>query len=193
MPDRAVFLDRDGTINEEVNYLGSVDQLRFIKGAEAAIARLNEAALKVIVITNQAGVARGYFPKDAVEQIHSKMEERLKARGAHVHAFYYCPHHPSEGLGPYRVECDCRKPKPGLLHKAAREFDIDLSRSFVVGDNVNDLLAGYAAGCRLVLVRTGYGRETERRLAGTPIRPDYIANDLLEASSWILQQTTCGS
>ena len=193
MPNRAVFLDRDGTINEEVNYLGSVEQLQFIEGAEVAIARLNEAALKVIVITNQAGVARGYFAPDAVERIHSTMKERLEARRAHVNAFYYCPHHPTAGVGPYKVECDCRKPKPGMLHRAAQDLDIDLSHSFVVGDNVSDLEAGQAAGCRLVLVRTGYGRETEAKLAGASVKPDFVAANLLEASSWILQQATCGS
>ena len=193
MPDRAVFLDRDGTINEEVNYLGSVDQLRFIVGAEAAIARLNQTALKVIVFTNQAGIARGYFPPDVVERIHSHMEERLSSHRAHLHAFYYCPHHPSEGIGPYRVDCNCRKPKPGMLHQAARELDIDLSRSFVVGDKLSDLKAGQAAGCRLVLVRTGYGHEAEAKLAELPFQPDYVAADLLEASSWILGQVSCGS
>lgn len=188
MLNRAVFLDRDGTINQEVGYLSDVNELRLIAGAPTAIAKLNKEAFKVVVVTNQAGVARGYFSEDRVQRIHSVMRERLGHEQANVDAFYYCPHHPTEGIGAYKVECHCRKPKPGMLVAAARELQIDLKHSFVVGDMLSDLAAGYAVGCRQVLVLTGYGYESQRALAGSPCQPDFIALDILEACRWILQQ-----
>jgi len=187
MGDRAVFLDRDGTINEEIGYLHAIEQLRFIDGAPAAIARLNAAAFKVIVVTNQAGVARGYYEEDSVRRLHRAMQEQLRKYDARIDGFYYCPHHPDNGVGEYKIDCRCRKPKPGMLEHAARDLGVDLGGSFVVGDRISDLEAGRAAGCRLVLVRTGYGRDSERELAGHDLRPDFIAFDVAEACEWILQ------
>ncbi len=186
MGDRAVFLDRDGTINEEIGYLHEVEQLRFIDGAPAAIAQLNAAGIKVIVVTNQAGVARGYYAETSVLALHRAMEEQLKRHSARIDAFYYCPHHPENGVGEYRIDCHCRKPKPGMLEQAARDLGIELGGSFVVGDRISDLEAGRAAGCTLVLVRTGYGRESERELEEHELRPDFIASDVAEACGWIL-------
>lgn len=187
MLNRCVFLDRDGTINEEVNYLSRPDQLRLIAGAAEAIKRLKHAGLKVVVITNQAGVARGYFSEPALQQIHLELEQMLRAQDAHLDAIYYCPHHPTAGIGVYKIDCSCRKPKPGLLEKAARELNLDLRRSFIVGDKPADLQAGEVVGCRTILVRTGYGLESEKELAAGNFQPDHIADDLLEASRWILQ------
>ncbi len=186
--NRAVFLDRDGTINEEICYLGDPSQVRFIDGVPAAIAALNKAGFKVVVFTNQAGVARGYFSETAVNRVHSAIEASLGAQGARIDAFYSCPHHPTEGVGPYRVGCECRKPKPGLLEKARRDLRIDMCSSFVVGDKLSDLESGLAMHCKVILVRTGYGRESEEKLANHRLRPDYVAADLLEASQWILGQ-----
>jgi D-glycero-D-manno-heptose 1,7-bisphosphate phosphatase len=185
--NRCVFLDRDGTINEEVNYLSHSDQLRLIAGAAEAIKQFNQAGLKTVIITNQAGVARGYFSEPALQQIHLELERMLRAQDAHIDAIYYCPHHPTAGIGVYKIDCNCRKPKPGLLERAARELNLDLRQSFVVGDKPADLQAGGAVGCRTILVRTGYGLESEQELAGGESQPDHVADDLLAAARWILQ------
>lgn len=187
MLNRCVFLDRDGTINEEVSYLSRPDQLRLIAGAAEAIKRLNQAGLKVVIITNQAGIARGYFSEAALQQIHLELIKMFRAHDAHIDAIYYCPHHPTAGIGVYKIDCNCRKPKPGLLEKAARELNLDLRQSFIVGDKPADLEAGEAVGCRTILVRTGYGLESEKALAGGEFQPNHIADDLFEASRRILQ------
>jgi D-glycero-D-manno-heptose 1,7-bisphosphate phosphatase len=159
MPREAVFLDRDGTLIEEVNYLSEPEQVRLIPGAAGAVRRLNQAGLLVVVVTNQAGVARGYFPESRIADVHLRLSLLLGEHSAHIDAYLYCPHHPTEGVGAYRVACECRKPKPGLLLTAARELDIDLSRSVMIGDKQCDADAGHAAGCRTILVRTGHGDE----------------------------------
>jgi D-glycero-D-manno-heptose 1,7-bisphosphate phosphatase len=153
----AVFLDRDGTIIEEVYYLACPSQVRLLPGAAEAIRDLNHAGFMVIVVTNQAGVARGYFPESRVAEVHSYLAARLADAGAKVDAFYYCPHHERDGIGGYRIACDCRKPRPGMLLRAAREHQLDLAESWMIGDKPSDVSAGSAAGCRSILVRTGYG------------------------------------
>lgn len=155
----AVFLDRDGTLIEEAHHLASPDQVRLIPGAADAVRRLNDAGALVVVVTNQSGVARGYFPEGRVAEVHARVSELLAACGARVDAFYHCPHHPTEGEGAYRVACDCRKPKPGMLLAAARDLGIDLARSWMIGDKPCDAGAGAAAGCRTLLVRTGHGEK----------------------------------
>lgn len=165
MPREAVFLDRDGTLIEEVHYLSEPDQVRLIPGAADAVRKLNDAGVLVIVVTNQAGVARGYFPESRVAAVHERLSALLEECGAKIDAFYYCPHHPTEGIGAYRVACDCRKPKPGMLLTAARDFDIDLARSWMIGDKPGDAEAGAAAGCRTILVRTGHGKELPNAVA----------------------------
>lgn len=181
----AVFLDRDGTINEEVEYLDDPQDLRLIPGAVEAIRLLNEAGVPAIVVTNQAGVGRGYFSEARVEAIHQQLAKQLAAHGAHLDATYYCPHHPDEG-------CDCRKPNPGMLKRAAQEHDIDLGRSFAVGDKVSDLEAGRRAGCRTVLVLTGYGAEAQESFKRSDFQPDFNARDLLQAVRWMLAQQGTG-
>ena len=188
MSERAVFLDRDGTINKEVQYLGDEQRLELIGGAAEGIHLLNEAGYQVVVLTNQAGVARGYFSEKTVERIHQRLQKVLQEDGAWLDAVYYCPHHPTEGTSSYQVDCDCRKPKPGLLVRAAKDLNIDLRQSYVVGDKLSDLEAGYAAGCQGVLVRTGYGKETEEQFRAHGLKPDYIAEDLRAACQWIISQ-----
>ena len=183
---RAVFLDRDGVINEEVNYLSAPDQLRLIPGAPEAIARLNATNLPVIVITNQAGVARGYYPEAQIEVVHAALSHELAQAGAHIDRYYYCPHHPTEGLPPYRVECECRKPRPGLLLQAAQDFDLDLKQCFVIGDNHSDIALSQATGCHTVLVLTGHGAHVWREWR-YDFQPDHVAPDLSAAVAWILQ------
>jgi D-glycero-D-manno-heptose 1,7-bisphosphate phosphatase len=162
---RAVFLDRDGTINVEKDYLHRIADFEFIPGVPAAIRRLKAAGFLVIVVTNQSGVARGYYAEAAVHALHGHIQQLLADFGTAIDAFYHCPHHPIEGVGEYRVDCDCRKGSPGMLLRAATEYDIDLYRSFMVGDKLADIEAGHAAGCRSILVRTGYGTSEESRIA----------------------------
>lgn len=157
---RAVFLDRDGTINVEKNYLHEIDEFEFIPGAQEAIKKLKDAGFLVIVVSNQSGIARGYFDESEVESLHQHIQEELAGCGTSIDAFYFCPHHPVKGLGPYKVQCECRKGSPGMLLQAARDYDVDLSRSFMVGDKLADIEAGKRAGCQCLLVLTGYGAET---------------------------------
>jgi D-glycero-D-manno-heptose 1,7-bisphosphate phosphatase len=164
MPREAVFLDRDGTLIEEVHYLAAPKQVRLIPGAADAVRKLNDAGVLVVVVTNQAGVARGYFPESRVAEVHARLSELLAAHGARIDAYFYCPHHP-EGAGAYRVACECRKPKPGMLLTAARELDIDLARSWMIGDKPCDAEAGTAAGCRTLLLRTGHGKDLPNAVA----------------------------
>ncbi len=175
----AVFLDRDGTINVEVDYLHRRADFAFIPGAPQAIRGLKEAGYLVVVVTNQSGVARGYYDEAAVAALHEHIQEALAAIGTRIDAFYLCPHHPSEGFGDYRVECDCRKGAPGMLLQAAREHRIDLAASWMVGDKTADIEAGTAAGCRPILVRSGYGSKDEGKVAarfpGTPVCADLAA------------------
>lgn len=154
---RAVFLDRDGTINVEKDYLYRPEEFAFLPGVPEAIARLNRAGLTVIVVTNQSGVARGYYALEQVHLLHQYIRDRLAEHDATIDAFYICPHHPTEGQGAYRTDCDCRKGNPGMLLRAAEEWNIDLAESFMVGDKDADLVAGMAVGCRTYLVTTGYG------------------------------------
>lgn len=154
---RAVFLDRDGTINVEKDYLYRVEDFEFIPGVPEAIRRLNDAGFLVVVVSNQSGVARGYFGVQEVEQLHRHMLTELALRGARIDGIYYCPHHPTQGTGEFLRECGCRKGSPGMLLDAARDLGIDLSASFMVGDKRADIEAGCAAGCRSLLVLTGHG------------------------------------
>lgn len=159
--DRVVFLDRDGTINVEKKYLYKPEDFEFIEGTQEAIRLLNEAGYKVVVITNQAGVARGYYTEEDVDRLHRYINKRLAESGAHIDAFYYCPHHPENGIGKYQIACDCRKPKIGMFLQAEKLFDIDKGNSWMIGDKLIDIEAGKNYGVRTVLVRTGYGREME--------------------------------
>jgi len=181
----AIFLDRDGTINREVEYLARPDQLELLPGAAEGMRRLRAAGCRLVVVTNQAGVARGYFDEAAVRAVHARLRHMLRAEGADWDAIYACPHHP-EGQGEYRRDCPNRKPGTGMFEQAARDLDLDLRRCAVVGDKVTDLLPGIQLGCTTVLVRTGYGQslidagETD----GLPI--DHVADDLLAAAEWLL-------
>jgi len=153
----AVFLDRDGTLNVEKNYLISPADFEFIDGVPAALKQLQAAGFLLVVISNQSGVARGYFTLEQVAQLHDHMQELLAKSGVSLAGVYVCPHHPTAGIDEYRRDCDCRKGKPGLLFQAAAELDIDLRRSYMIGDKLADIEAGAAAGCQTFLVRTGFG------------------------------------
>jgi D-glycero-D-manno-heptose 1,7-bisphosphate phosphatase len=178
----AVFLDRDGTIAEEVGYLNHVSRFHMFPFAGQAIRQLNHAKLPVIVITNQSGVARGYFPESLVGDVHELMTTQLAEEGAHIDALYYCPHKGDDA-------CECRKPNPGMLERAAREHGLDLRRSFVVGDRYGDIELAHGVGARGIMVRTGYGEgEIQWHSSNWPGPPDFIADDLAAAAEWIVRQ-----
>ncbi len=181
----AVFLDRDGTVIEEVGYLNRLDRVSFFPWSVDAVRVLGDAGLRVVVVTNQAGVARGYFDEQFVRATHALIDERMRNGRARIDGYYYCPHHPDGRVASYRAECDCRKPKPGMILRAARELDIDVARSFVVGDRWLDVEMGRAAGATTVLVKTGYGLEDDDRPDG--LEADRVADNLMDAAGWILR------
>jgi D-glycero-D-manno-heptose 1,7-bisphosphate phosphatase len=186
--DWAVFLDRDGTINEEVNYLGDPALLKLTPGAAKAIHLLNAHNIPVIVVTNQAGIARGYFTEAQMHLVHQALDLMIAVENAKIDAYYFCPHHPTAGIGEYKTNCSCRKPEPGMLYQAAQDLDLDLSQSYLVGDKLTDIQAGNLAGCQTVLVETGYGK-AESKTQQDRIEPDRICSDLLNAIDWILSQS----
>jgi D,D-heptose 1,7-bisphosphate phosphatase len=209
----AIFLDRDGTINEEAGYLDRMEKLRLIPGAAEAIRLINASGMKAVVVTNQSGIARGFFTESILAEIHARLGEMLRAEGASLDGIYFCPHHPTEGRGDYLRACACRKPEPGLLLRATAELGLDPDRSYMVGDTLKDIEAGTRAGAQGVLVRTGYGAEAAAELGpdGEPrkkgnrmphrlpiektgaqrktgiVRPVHIAGDLLAGVQWILR------
>jgi D-glycero-D-manno-heptose 1,7-bisphosphate phosphatase len=182
----ALFLDRDGVLIEEMHYLTDVDQVRLIGGAIEAIRRTNRDGFPVVVVTNQSGVARGLFSEQRVLEVHERLDRILDAHGANIRKYYYCPHHPEEGDDRYRMECSCRKPEPGMLQAASRDLGIDLHDSWMIGDRISDLQAGARAGCRTVLVRTGYGQESCKSLPAEDLKLVGIAADVKEAVEWFL-------
>ena len=194
MGNRAVFLDRDGVICEDVNYMKNPSQFKLIPGVGSAISLLNDIGLKVVVVSNQSGVARGYLTEDDVKKVNQKMVNELGG-SCHIDAIYYCPHHPEMGSKAYKKECDCRKPNPGMLKFAAQDLNLDLERSFIIGDKMDDILTGYRVGCETILVLTGKGRDEleaytkpNKQLPKNWIKLDYIASDLSEAVLIILKR-----
>jgi D-glycero-D-manno-heptose 1,7-bisphosphate phosphatase len=182
--NRAVFLDRDGVITQEPpHYAHELSQLELIPKSADAIRLLNENGFVVIVASNQAGIAHGYYREEDAILFHQAMKENLAKEGAYIDAIYYCPHQPEAKIERYRVDCDCRKPKPGMLTRAEKELNIDLKQSFIVGDKLSDIEAGKRAGCKTIMVRTGQGVE---ELKSNEIDCDYVANDLYDAVQHIL-------
>jgi D-glycero-D-manno-heptose 1,7-bisphosphate phosphatase len=182
---RAVFLDRDGTISEEMGYINHIDRLRIFPYAADSIRRLNEAQIPVVVITNQSGIARNIFPETLVHQIHKQMIAELASGGAWIDAIYFCPHRKEDA-------CDCRKPNPGLLERAAREHGLDLQASWVVGDRYADVEMAHRAGGRGILVMTGYGKgEYELHREKWPRQPDAVADNLMDAVRLIVNEAGC--
>ncbi len=174
MPHKAIFLDRDGTITKDVHYCSHPEDLELLPNAAEAIRLLNEHRYKVVIVTNQSGIGRGYFTEEALAEIHEKMKSELAKEGALVDAIYYCSHHPDEN-------CDCRKPKPKLILQAAKEYHIALDYYFVVGDMQMDIEMGKAVGCQAILIGTPLPAKD------WAIKPDIIVPDLLEAAQTILE------
>ncbi len=190
-PRPAFFLDRDGTLIREVGYLSRIEQVEILPEAIRAVQLINQAGAAAVVVTNQSGVARGFLGESQLEGIHQHLLAAFSRGGAHLDAFYYCPHHPHAEQLRYRIDCSCRKPAPGMLRAAARDLNLDLTRSIMLGDTLRDVEAGRRAGCRTVLVRTGKGMFEEVQLEDpetpAPARPDHIAANVLQGVRWALE------
>lgn len=171
--NKAIFLDRDGVINEEVNHLSNPDNFQFIEGSIEALKILKDLGYLLIVITNQAGIAKGYFSEAILDEIHKKMKRILYENHVTLDAIFFCPHHP-DFTGP----CNCRKPNPGMILKARDKYNINLRESFMVGDTLNDIETGLRAECQTVLVLTGYGKEERDKI--DKVLPDFIFDNLIE-------------
>ncbi|MDA2927796.1 HAD-IIIA family hydrolase [Acidobacteria bacterium AH-259-G07] len=197
MPKRAIFLDRDGTLIEEIPHLHRVQDVRVYPKAFEVLRRINRSDSLAVVITNQSAIARGLLTEEDLQEIHRTITGLFRENSAWIDSFYYCPHHPQAGSGPYSRTCRCRKPEPGLLLRAARDLEIELAASHIIGDRLHDVEAGHRAGCKSILVKTGYGREELLLLnekssptadSPHPLRhPDYVAENILDGVKWILE------
>ncbi|MFH1701397.1 MAG: D-glycero-beta-D-manno-heptose 1,7-bisphosphate 7-phosphatase [Candidatus Zixiibacteriota bacterium] len=179
----AVFIDRDGTLIVDEHYLANPDKIKFIDGSINALHRLKKAGFKIVIVSNQSGVARGFFPEEAVVKVHNRLEALLKENGIEIDDIRFCPYHPDGDVPEYTKEDECRKPRPGMLEKSAMELGIDLKRSYMIGDKLSDVQCGQAAGAIPVLVRTGYGMETEKDYPAAPYPPPYFLCDNLSAAA----------
>jgi D,D-heptose 1,7-bisphosphate phosphatase len=183
MGNHAVFLDRDGTINEDPGYLGDPRKLKVFPEAGKALSELkNNLHFKLIVISNQSGIARGLITKEEVELVNRKLNELLKADNVSIDAFYYCPYHPDFNT---EEECSCRKPSPQLIFRASKDYNIDLARSYFIGDSIADIQCGKNAGLKTILVKTGYGKESFSILKKENKIPTFVAENLFDASGFI--------
>jgi len=192
MSRAAVFLDRDGNINRDVGYPNSYRSIDIYGYSFEAVRKLNQAGLSAIVITNQSGVGRGLIEESQLREIHARMSEDFLRQGARIDAFYYCPHYTYSSDPRYKKDCSCRKPFPEMGLRAAQDLDLDLNRSYVVGDKVEDILFGQNIGANPILVLTGYGETSRLRLMESEIHPAFIAAHLLEAVLWILARENPG-
>lgn len=187
--DKIIFLDRDGTMNEEVHYLHKPEDLHILSGVAEALKLLRDAGFQIVVVTNQAGVARGYYTCQDVETLHQYLNEQLKKEGAWVDHFFYCPHHPVHGIGDYKIECDCRKPGTGMFVMAEQYYQIDKSNSYMIGDKLLDVEAGNQYGVKSILVGTGYGAAIHEKMMKEGKEPiyDIYAKDLMDAARFIIK------
>ncbi|WP_027338959.1 D-glycero-alpha-D-manno-heptose-1,7-bisphosphate 7-phosphatase [Halonatronum saccharophilum] len=182
-----VFMDRDGTVSKEIGYVNHPARYELLPRTSLAIKRLNQKGIKAILATNQAGVARGYFEEEMIGRVHGKLEALLEADGAYLDEIYYCHHHPRVGEGKFKKDCNCRKPKTGMLDQGAEELDLDLKKSYMIGDKISDVEVGHKVGAKGILVLTGYGMGAYKEERDSwQVEPDYIAEDLLDAVEWIL-------
>jgi D-glycero-D-manno-heptose 1,7-bisphosphate phosphatase len=190
MKKPAVFIDRDGTINEQMGYINHPSRFIILPGVAEAFRILNQEGFHAIILSNQSGVARGYFPIDLVYNIHLIMEESIAGQGGRIDGIFFCPHYPKGSDPKYAMECDCRKPGTGLVNQACEKFEIDLSRSYMVGDHYTDMELADRSHIKGILVKTGYGTGViEYNLPSMKNKPAYIADDLLAAVKWIVKNT----
>ncbi|MFA9452553.1 MAG: D-glycero-alpha-D-manno-heptose-1,7-bisphosphate 7-phosphatase [Candidatus Aminicenantaceae bacterium] len=188
MKKAAVFLDRDGNINRDVGYPNSFDLVEIYPYSFEALRKINQAGLLAVVISNQSGVGRGLIEEPQLRDIHDRMQEAFRQQKAHFDGIYYCPHFVSSRIPVYDKDCECRKPRPGMGLRAAAELGIDTSRSYMVGDKVADVQFGRNLGARSVLVLTGYGQATLAKLRAQGTEPAHVAQNLLDAVNWILEE-----
>lgn len=185
MKKRAVFLDRDGTINKDPGYINKADNLRILPGVYRALKKLKKSDFYMIITSNQSGIARGLIKMEELERVNEELIKRLRKKNIVVDKIYFCPHLASGIIHPWNRKCSCRKPAAGMLEKAARDFNLDLKKSFVVGDKLTDILAGKKCNCKTILVLTGDGKKEKRNITGKT-KPDFIARNLNEAVNWII-------
>ncbi|MFH0702665.1 MAG: HAD family hydrolase [bacterium] len=184
-----VFLDRDGTLIEEVGYIKDIKDIKFIGKAVESIKKLNEHNILVILISNQSGIARGYFKETDVENINNRIKELLTEKDAYLDGIYYCPHHPDGIVKEFSKDCDCRKPKAGLIYQALNDFqEIDLKKAYVIGDKATDIELARNVGCKGILLKTGYGSEVIQGKYQNYTEPDYIADNIEGSVEWILKK-----
>lgn len=179
--NRAIFLDRDGVINEDLGYVYKIEDLKFIPEAIEGLKLINKLKFKIVIVTGQSGIAQGYYSEEDMNRFHEHMLQILRREGIAIDAIYFCPHHPEKGFGKYKIDCDCRKPKMGMLDKANKDLNLNLKKSYIIGDKTDDILMGKNAGCKTILVLTGKaGKDRNYDIA-----PDYTAKDLYEAAKLI--------
>jgi len=187
MKKRAVFLDRDGNINKDVGYPDSYKKIKIYSYSYEAVRKINKAGFLAVVITNQSGVGRGLIKEKDLKDIHKKMNNSFLKNNAHLDQVYYCPHYIDSSIPKYKKDCLCRKPNPGMALSAAKELNIDLSKSYMIGDKVEDILFGQNIKATPILVLTGFGKESKKQLDKMKIKPAYVAKNLLYAVNWILE------
>lgn len=184
----AVFMDRDGTVNEQMGYINHIRRFVILPGSGEAIRRLNEHGFLAIIVSNQSGVARGYFPIELVYEVHDHMKMLLKREGAVLDKIFFCPHYPGGKIPEYSRLCDCRKPRTGLIEQACRQFAIDMPNSYLIGDRCTDMELAFRSGLKGILVKTGYGLgDLKYVLPDHPYQPFHVAEDLLDAVRWIVE------
>ena len=186
----AVFMDRDGTVNEQMGYINHIRRFVLLPGSAEAIRLLNQHGFLAIIVSNQSGVARGYFPIELVHEVHTYMKTLLKWEGALLDGIFFCPHYPGGKVPEYSKACDCRKPRTGLIEEACRQFAIDMAGSYVIGDRCTDMELAGNSGLKGILVKTGYGLgDLKYVLPNHPYPPFHVAEDLLDAVRWIVQRS----
>ena len=182
---KAIFLDRDGVINVDKQYICKIEDFTFIPGVFEAVKKARDSGYKIFVVTNQSGIALKYYSESDYKILTEWMIKQFKEKGIVFDGIYYCPHHSNGTDKEYTKECECRKPKAGMILQAAKEYNIDLSKSFVIGDKTSDIKSGQSAGCKTILVKTGYGGRDKK----CDVKPDYVADDLLSAVNLIVDQS----
>ena len=185
----AVFIDRDGTVNEQMGYINHISRFVMLPGAAEAIRLLNMHQYLAIIVSNQSGVARGYYPIGLVDEVHAHMRALMEKEGAFVDGIFFCPHYKRGGVPEYSIECDCRKPRTGLIEKARKAFEIDMDNSYVIGDRYSDIELALRSDIKGILVTTGYGQgDIDHVFPRLSFKPTHIARDLLHAVRWIIEE-----